>query len=104
MNVWGVLLIAAILFFTILLLLYRKAFRSPDGTQENIYNIPTDEQYAPYRDEMVALIDDLAARPFEEVQIVSHDGLTLRGRYYHCADGAPLDIAMHRILYPRKAV
>lgn len=95
MNVWGVLLIAAILFFTILLLLYRKAFRSPDRTQENIYNIPMDDQYSPHRDEMIRLIDELSMQPFEEVQTVSHDGLTLRGRYYHCADGAPLDIAMH---------
>ncbi|MBR3867393.1 MAG: hypothetical protein IKM54_06340 [Butyricicoccus sp.] len=95
MNFLRVLPAAAILFFIILYLVYRKAFYSPDKTQENIYNIPGNDQYAPYRAEMTALIDDLAARPFEAVSITSHDGLTLCGRYYHYQNGAPLDLCFH---------
>lgn len=95
MNFLPILPAAAVLFLIILLLVYRKAFYSPDKTQENIYNIPINTQYAPYRAEMTALIDDLAARPFEEVLITAHDGLSLRGRYYHYADGAPLDLCFH---------
>jgi fermentation-respiration switch protein FrsA (DUF1100 family) len=44
---------------------------------------------------MLQLIAALDARPFETVSITSHDGLRLTGRYYHTADGAPLDIAFH---------
>ncbi len=73
----------------------RRAFLSPDKTQGDIYNIPRDEQYEPYRARMTALIDDLTARPFEAVSVRSHDGLRLFGRYYHVSDGAPLDIAVH---------
>ena len=47
MNFLRVLPAAAILFFIILYLVYRKAFYSPDKTQENIYNIPGNDQYAP---------------------------------------------------------
>jgi len=72
-----------------------RAFLSPDKTQGDIYNIPRDEQYEPHRARMTALIDDLAARPFEPVSIRSYDGLGLFGRYYHVSDGAPLDIAVH---------
>ena len=32
---------------------------------------------------------------YEAVEVVSHDGLKLYGRYYHRADGAPLIIFMH---------
>ena len=95
MSLLWLLPAAAVLFLITLLLIYRKAFYSPDKTQENIYNIPENEQYSPYRSQMTALIDDLSARPFEPVSITSHDGLTLYGRYYHYADGAPLDLCFH---------
>ena len=40
-------------------------------------------------------IEEFAAVPFEAVSIISHDGLKLTGRYYHNADGAPLEILCH---------
>jgi pimeloyl-ACP methyl ester carboxylesterase len=33
--------------------------------------------------------------PFEEVSVVSHDGLKLYGRYYHVKDGAPIELLFH---------
>lgn len=74
--------------------LYRYAFYSPQGQQNDDYfissNIP-----APYREKITAAIDKLGAEPFESVSIRSADGLTLRGRYYPAADGAPLVIGCH---------
>lgn len=45
---------------------------------------------------LVALVDELAARPFERVTIVSHDGLRLFGRYY-AAEGESrvVDVIFH---------
>lgn len=91
--VWcGILLLAILMFFLILCYVYRIAFYK---TQNDIYNIPTGEQYDPHRQKMCELIDDLKDRPFEEVYVTSYDGLKLYGRYYHYSDGAPLDIAFH---------
>lgn len=89
------LLCAAAIFFIILFLIYSKAFYSPGGKHENIYDIPDNSQYRPHREHMCALIRDLESRPYEEVWIRSHDGLKLFARYYHYRDGAPLDIAFH---------
>lgn len=82
-------------FFLLLRILYRMAFYSPNRTQNNIFNFPNDPQYTPYRDLSFQLIRTLKDRPCEVVSIRSHDGLVLQGRYYHCRDGAPLDICIH---------
>lgn len=73
---------------------YRIAFYSPSKDREKI---PSTQgaQYDPYRQEMKRLFHQLQNRPCEFVTIASHDGLTLSGRYYHTADGAPLDIGFH---------
>ena len=42
-----------------------------------------------------AAIAEYEAEPFEEVSIVSHDGKKLMARYYHYADGGPLEIQCH---------
>lgn len=52
-------------------------------------------QYDPYRPRMREIYRNLADRPYETVTIESSDGLTLSGRYYHVADGAPLDLCFH---------
>jgi len=95
MTALWIVLTAAVLFLTLIYLIYRKAFYSPEKGQGDIYNIPKEAQYDPYRKVMRDLIADLDARPFEAVTITSHDGLKLYGRYYHYHDGAPVDIAFH---------
>ena len=73
---------------------YRIAFYSPGKGRDQIP--PTENpHYDPYREEMRRLFRQLQDRPFEFVTIESFDGLLLSGRYYHVADGAPLDIAFH---------
>ncbi len=51
--------------------------------------------YEPYKAEISRIYRQLKNRPCEFVTILSHDGLTLSGRYYHVKDGAPLDICFH---------
>lgn len=99
---WGKAMVFVSVFAALLLLLlaaayitYRIAFHSPDKTQNDIHNIPKDEQYVPHKDVMLRMIDTLNERPCERVRILSDDGLRLCGRYYHVKDGAPLDIGFH---------
>ena len=93
-----VIIIAAVLLFLIIATVYavyRMAFYSPRGNQNDIHNLPTGEQYDREVDRMRGMVDKLAVIPFEEVSIMSHDGLRLKGMYYHTRDGAPLDIGFH---------
>lgn len=73
---------------------YRIAFFAPTKDRDTVKR-PADPQYDPYRPEMRRIFKQLNDRPFEQVTILSHDGLNLSGRYYHVKDGAPLDIGFH---------
>ncbi len=57
--------------------------------------IPHNPTYAPHREQMVQWILDARKLPFREVSIVSYDGLVLRGRYFECEKGAPIEILFH---------
>lgn len=73
---------------------YRIAFYAPTKNRDKVNN-PKDPQYDPYRTEMKRIFHQLNDRPYERVSIVTRDGLTLSGRYYHVKDNAPLDIGFH---------
>ena len=73
---------------------YKIAFYSPRGKQPDPPPALT-ESFAPYQQEITRLYRQIRDRECEIVSIVSHDGLELSGRYYHIADGAPLDIGFH---------
>lgn len=84
-----VLLVATAVVFVI-------AFYSPTAKQQFDENIvPTGKGYDEYDKRMHDMIAELAAYKFEEVAILSYDGLVLVGKYIHVADGAPLDIMIH---------
>lgn len=73
---------------------YRMAFHSPARLRNRVPSTSS-PQYDPYRKRMKEIFEELSRRPFETVTIRSRDGLTLSGRYYHTAEGAPLDICFH---------
>ncbi len=89
------LLLAAAVVLLALWMTYRMAFFSDRGPWTDPYAISPDGEYQARREEMLELIGELADRPCEQVSVTSHDGLRLTARYYHTADGAPLDIAFH---------
>ncbi len=74
---------------------YRMAFFADQKKRDVTRVIPNDEQYGPYREKMLGFIDELDARPYERVWIIARDGKKLSAKYYHQADGAPLDIGFH---------
>lgn len=73
----------------------RMAYYSSPKRRESPYDIPRGKQYAERKDQMLTLIRDLDSWPYEPVWITSDDGLKLFGRYYHVADGAPIELQMH---------
>ena len=81
------LLAAAVCYFMIF-----HSFRTKEKEE---YPIPKGEIYEVYREDMVRWIKEARARPRKEVSIRSFDGLTLRGIYYECEKGAPIEILFH---------
>ena len=90
-----ILLILAAAVLLIALGIYIFVFYSPNGSQNNDLHIARTEQMDALREEITGMIVSLNALPYEAVSTRSDDGLTLRGRYYHSADGAPVVIGFH---------
>lgn len=74
---------------------YRIVFYSPHRNQNDIYRLPSGEQYLEQRELMLQMIGGFASRQYERIEIPSYDGLILVGRYYHLLDHAPLVICFH---------
>ena len=74
---------------------FNTAFLMPKDRTEDVYKLPKSLQNTKGKEEMKALIAEMSEIDFEPVSITSHDGLKLFGRYYHVADGAPLQIQFH---------
>ena len=75
---------------------FRMAFYVPKKRPvAEEYPVPDGKEYIPYRDQMIGWIKESRALPHEDVQITSFDGLTLRGRYYEYAPGAPIELMLH---------
>ncbi len=53
------------------------------------------KEYDPYRARMRQWRREVLEMPYEEVSIISHDGLTLRGRFYEYEKGAPIELMLH---------
>lgn len=88
----GVVGFALLTVLVITLVCYIKVFYQQSHRREDHYRLPNSPHFNKNRDEMFALIADMDALPFERVYTTSYDGLRLSARYYHVADGAPLQI------------
>ena len=91
--------ILAVLWLIALYVIYRICFlqfRSAHQEEKAEYYAPYGEVYEPYRDVIEKGIRQvIEAKEYEQVEIISYDGLRLAGRYYHRKEGAPLVIFMH---------
>lgn len=75
--------------------MYRAVFCYPRKRQPDIHCIPSSSLYRIHRDRMLECIADMEKTPFEEVGILSTDGLRLYGRYYQFREDAPLILFFH---------
>ena len=89
------LLVLLLLLLAVSYGVYRFVLYSPVGKQNDPHHLPTGEQYDPWMDEMIRLIDELLALPHERVHIRSNDGLQLAGDYYGGEAGHPVHICCH---------
>ena len=74
---------------------FRMAFYADRKPSMEEFPIPEGEIYEPYRDQMVAWMQETWAMSHENMEIQSFDGLTLRGKYYECEPGAPIELMFH---------
>lgn len=76
---------------------FRMAFYSPARPPEksDAIEIPEGEIYKEFRECMENWVREARARPHEDVSITSFDGLTLRGKYFEYAPGAPIELMFH---------
>ena len=78
-------------------LCYRMAFYNPKPkfVDPEKIDIPEGEIYEVFRERMTHWVRWTRSLPREEVEIRSFDGLTLRGKYYEYAPGAPMELMFH---------
>ena len=89
-----ILLLAAII-LAALYIVYRIAFYPVPLKGDNTLSALDNPQFRAEKMRIRQLISDMEAVPYESVSIVARDGVRLAGRYYHSAEGAPLDIGFH---------
>jgi pimeloyl-ACP methyl ester carboxylesterase len=97
MVIFWILLGLAVICLIISYICFRMAFYVPKKViiGPDDYPIPDGEIYEPYREQMVAWMKEIRALPCRELTTVSHDGLTLYGKYYEFSPNAPLEIMFH---------
>ena len=92
-----ILLLCAALVVFIAWACYRKSFYAHNDkhllSEEEC--LPPGPVYAPYRDVMLSWVREVRQLPYENVSIRSFDGLTLTGKYYEYAPGAPMELMFH---------
>lgn len=90
-----------IVFLVLLLILagswyaYSISFFCPRSARVTPENPLNGEQYDAVSEHIFRMTHIMEKIPFEEVTILSHDGLKLYGRYYHVKDGAPIELLFH---------
>ena len=101
MDLWLILPLSALSILAIVALIaficYRMAFYNPkakNADPERI-DIPEGEIYEPFRPQMTDWVRWTRSLPCEKMEITTHDGLTLRGKYYEYAPGAPMELMFH---------
>ena len=97
MTLFLILALIAVIVLLIAYVCYRMAFFASRKEEENAdeFAIPEGEIYEPHRDVMVKWMKEARALPHDDISIQSFDGLTLWGKYYEFAPGAPIELMFH---------
>lgn len=74
---------------------YWVTFYNPEFRHKEPVPMPRSWRTQKEGPKLRALYEKMTALPYERVEIASHDGLRLSGRYYHLNDGAMLHIQFH---------
>lgn len=75
---------------------FRITFYAPRKNEDHEkIDIPDGDIYQPYKEQMIDWTLRMRSMPHEDVSITSFDGLTLRGKYFEYAPGAPIELMVH---------
>ena len=76
---------------------YRMAFYAPScaDPDSEVIEIPEGAEYEPFREDMERWVREIRQMPHQVFYIKSRDGLTLRGKFYEYAPGAPIELMFH---------
>lgn len=88
-------IILLILIITIMVYSFFFAFYSNRKKEFDIYELPDAYGYDKVKPIMKSLIKEMNEKLYEEIYIISYDGIKLFARYYHLSDNAPLQIQCH---------
>ena len=92
--IWWILGAAAVLVAVFLGYAYISAFYQPPRRGE-IDPLPDGFPLGTHREAIRQLVEEIKALQPEEITIEAPDGTALFARYYHCKDGAPVQIQCH---------
>ena len=95
MVILAICIIILLVVFYISYCIYRIAFYIPRDKHPTLDVEMRGSQYTAVKDHIHRIAHVMEKYPFESVTIMSHDGLTLHGRYYHLKEGAPVEILFH---------
>lgn len=70
-------------------------FKNPGPMGKDEYELPVGRIYEPYAEQMIGWMKSLREMQSQSFEIMSFDGLTLRGKYYECKKDAPIEIMFH---------
>ena len=87
--------VCVLLFILFLLALYDIIFSSNRRYMGDDRSLPHGKGYDDYHDTITRCVGEVLQIPYEEVKVVSEDGLVLSGKYYHLKDEAPLILFFH---------
>lgn len=90
-----ILLAMLVLILLISYICFRMAFYTDRKEVRPEFDIPPGEIYEPFREKMIGWMKATRAMPHEDMTITSFDGLTLKGRYFEFAPGAPIELMFH---------
>lgn len=91
----GFVVFLALLFVVFVIVLYDVIFSSNKHYMGDDDTLPHGEGYNDYHGTITKCVEEVRKVPFEEVQVLSHDGLVLKGKYYHLEDNAPIIMFFH---------
>ena len=95
MVVVGFVVFLALLFVVFVIVLYDVIFSTNKHYMGDDDTLPHGEGYNDYHGTITKCVEEVRKVPFEEVEVLSHDGLVLKGKYYHLEDDAPIIMFFH---------
>ncbi len=91
------LLALGLIFFSIVLYCFLRIFyvKAKKRKKNDEIELPSGRIYEVHRETLTKWIKAARSMSHKNLEITSHDGLTLRGRYYEYKPGAPIELMLH---------